>query len=71
MAYQKKCYRSTAKNENRHILHTRKGDIATHQSRGGGDTTRKNNVHRYATRPVETPISPTYIKATEAKKLKV
>lgn len=59
MARQKKCYCSTDAKTNRH------------QSRGGGVTKRLNNPHRYPTQPLVTPISPTFIKATEAKKLKV
>lgn len=62
MAYQKKQYRSVDARTNRA------------QTRGGGMTTRLNKPHRYPTRPInETSpgMSPTYLKATEAKKLKV
>lgn len=70
MAYQKKCYRSSPVNaENRYLPGNGNGNA--HQSRGGGLTTRKNRVHRYATRPVETVASPTWLKSKEAKKLKV
>ena len=70
MARQKKCYNSSAVNaENRYLPVNGNGNA--HQSRGGGLTTRKNNVHRYPTQPVVTPISPTYKAAKAAKKLKV
>lgn len=59
MAYQKKCYRSTDAKTNRHQL------------RGGGLVARKNHPHKYATRPVEAPISPTFLAARAVKKLKV
>jgi hypothetical protein len=73
MAYQKKCYRGSPVNsENVYRVNPmKKTNGAVHQSRGGGLTTRKSAKKNYATRPVETPISPTFIKATEAKKLKV
>lgn len=70
MARQKKCYGSAAVNvEHRYLPKNDRGNA--HQSRGGGNTARLNNPHRYPTRPVETPISPTYIAATKAKKIKV
>ncbi len=59
MAYQKKQYRSIDAKTNRA------------QKRGGGMTTRLNRPHRYATRPVETVASPTWLKSKEARKLKV
>jgi hypothetical protein len=59
MAYQKKCYRS---------IDSKTGK---HQSRGGGLTTRLNKPHRYATRPVEQPISPTYKAACAGRSLYV
>ena len=59
MAYQKKQYRSIDKNTNRA------------QKRGGGMTTRLNRTHRYATRPVETVASPTWLAAKQPKKLAV
>lgn len=59
MAYQKKVYRSVSKSTGRA------------QTRGGGETTRLNRPHRYPTRPVETPISPTFEAAKATKKLKV
>lgn len=73
MARQKKCYSGTTPvNENVYRVNPmKKPNGAVRQSRGGGMTTRKNSVHRYPTQPVVTPISPTYIAATKAKKLKV
>ena len=65
MARQKKVYCST------NYLNSDPKANTHHQSRGGGMTTRKNSVHRYPTQAVETPISPTFIAATKAKKLKV
>lgn len=62
MAYTKKHYRSTDPKTNRH------------QSRNGGASVRKNRTHRYPTRPLaETaaPMSPTYLAAISAKKMKV
>ncbi len=59
MARQKKSYNSIDPKTNRH------------QTRGGGMTTRKNRVHRYAMRDVETPVSPTWVAARAAKKLNV
>lgn len=58
MAYQKKHYRSTDTKTGRH------------QIRGGGATTRKNSPHRYPTRDVETPVSPTWLAARAVRKLK-
>jgi len=59
MARQKKCYSSTDAKTNRH------------QTRGGGLVARKNNPHKYATQPVETVASPTWLAARAAKKLPV
>ncbi len=59
MAYVKKHYRSIDPKTGRHQL------------RGGGATTRLNRPHRYATKPVETIASPTWLASREGKKLKV
>jgi hypothetical protein len=69
MARQKKCYNSSAKNENSYF--PKNGNGNGHQSRGGGKTVRKNRVHKYPTRPVETVASPTWIASRQAKKLPV
>lgn len=42
-----------------------------HQLRGGGNIERKNRPHRYATKDVVQPASPTWLKARAARKLKV
>jgi predicted NBD/HSP70 family sugar kinase len=69
MARQKKCYNSSAVNENRYIPANGNGNA--HQSRGGGMTVRKNKPHRYATQTVETVASPTWLAARAAKKMAV
>lgn len=73
MARQKKCYSGTTPvNENVYRVNPmRKPNGAARQSRGGGLTTRKNRPHRYATQPLETVASPTWLAARAAKKLKV
>lgn len=73
MAYQKKCYRSKPKSGSvENVYRSEKGE--SHQARGGGLTTRKNRPHRYATRSLgdtSPGLSPTYLAAIAAKKLKV
>ena len=59
MSYVRKHYRSTDSKTNRH------------QKRGGGMTTRLSAKKNYPKIPYETVISPTFIKAREAKKLDV